>query len=117
MAVLGMLLLLVLMIGTFGAKLVIFPLVWEQWRAQTRQQRSRGLKFIAVVCTVAIPGAVVVVVAPFGANDSLVWTLFVYVVLVLVWGLEVAFVEWRRASRRAREAKAGPTAAGASRRR
>ena len=39
MAVLGMLLLLVLMVGTFGARLIIFPLVWEQWRAQTREQR------------------------------------------------------------------------------
>jgi hypothetical protein len=57
MAVLGMLVLLVLMVGTFGAKLVIFPVAWEQWRAQTHEQRSRGLKFIAVVCAVALPGA------------------------------------------------------------
>jgi hypothetical protein len=57
------------------------------------------------------------VIAPFGANDSVVWTILIYVVLLLVWVLEVAFVEARRASRRAREARADPTAASASRRR
>jgi DNA-directed RNA polymerase specialized sigma24 family protein len=93
------------------------PVAWEQWRAQTHEQRSRGLKFIAVVCAVAVPGSVVVGIAPFGANDSLVWTILIYVVLLLVWVLEVAFVEARRASRRVREARAAPTAASASHRR
>jgi hypothetical protein len=103
MAVVAMLILLVLLVGTFGTKLVIFPVLWEQWRHQTPAQRARGLKYWAVFCAVTIPMAALWVIAPFGQDATFVWSMIVLIALAMSCGLGASIVAGRRAARRARQ--------------